>query len=235
MGPVNNQEEDMNDYFCSQNIQRLGEFAKWPGESPRLPWHVDLSGYRGSLTPVTLIDAFSLAWSWWADAAEINPFFVQTAAEASVRCHFARIDGPSGILAWSELADNTSQPKTQRYDSGENWTTEWFLQAVIAHELGHVLGLEHDGQNSGTLMAPFIQESVRKPTPRDIQRLLGLGYRKRITPVPTPMPGPAPNVIRLSKELAAGTYGDLALGSRMTAGDYMMLLLGDEGGEPPVP
>lgn len=218
-------------YFCSQNTMRLGAFAKWPGVSPRLPWHVDLSGYRGSLTPAQLIEAFRLAWSWWAEAAEITPVMVQSVGEALVRKHFAPIDGSSGILAWSELADNTNQPKTQRYDSGENWTVEWFLPAVIAHELGHVLGLEHDSQGSGALMAPFIQSNVPKPTPRDIQRLLGLGYAKRTTPIPSPDPtdpNPPPNVLRLKAAKLAGQHGDFVLGSDLAAGDY--LLVGKSGG-----
>ena len=224
-------------YFCGCNIQRLGEFARWPGASPRIPWHVDLSGYRGELTAAQLMEAFRLAWSWWAEAADINPFIVQSAAEAVVRKHFARIDGPSGILAWSELADNTNQPKTQRYDNGESWTVDWFLPAVACHEIGHVLGLEHDSQNSKALMAPFIQSDVPKPTPRDIQRLLGLGYAKRTTPIPpdpTPGPGPAPNVIRFKKQLAAGDHGDFVLGSTAGVGDYLMLL-GGSGLPPSVP
>lgn len=224
-------------YVCGCNIQRLGMFAKWPGENPRLTWNFDLSGYQGNLTPAQLLEAFRLAFSWWADAAEMQPVMVQTAGEALIRSHFARIDGQNGVLAWSELADNTNQPKTQRYDNSEMWNVEWFLPAVIAHELGHMLGLEHDSQSSGALMAPFIQRDVPKPTPRDISRLLGLGYRKRTTPIP-PEPGPgeppAANVIRFRKPLAAGTYPDFVLGSPVGIGDYM-LLLGGDGPPPTVP
>ena len=236
----------MGEFFCSQNIQRLGEYARWPGPSPKLPWHVDLSGYNGSMAHTQLIEAFRLAWLWWAEAADIYPVMVGTAAQALIRKHFARIDGPSGILAWSELADNTNQPKTQRYDAGDTWLlTHGPMQGgidlarVACHEIGHVLGLEHDGQNSGTLMAPFISNAVHKPTDRDIQRLLGLGYAKRTTPLPdpNPLPGnpPKPNTVRLTKQLPAGTHGDFVLGSKMDVGDYMLVLLGDEGSPPPVP
>lgn len=230
-------------YVCGCNIQRLGAYAKWPGPSPRLPWHVDLSGYVGQMTPAMLIEAFRLAWLWWAEAAEITPVMVQSAGEAFIRKHFKRIDGPSGILAWSELADNTNQPKTQRYDAGDKWIlSETFdggmdLARVACHEIGHVLGLEHDSQGSGSLMAPYIQESVRKPTPRDIQRLLGLGYKPRTTPIPDPTnpPGDVPaNVLRIKSAKLAGVHGDFVLGSDMAAGDYLMLL-GGEGDPPPVP
>ena len=233
----------MNDgYFCGQMTHRLSvEEAKWPGANPRLPWHVDLSGYQGNMSAATVLEAFRLAWLWWAEAANIEPVMVQTAGEALVRKHFARIDGPSGTLAWSELANNTMQPKTQRYDSGDTWilthgnmTGGIDLARVACHEIGHVLGLEHDGQNSGALMAPFISNSVPKPTERDISRLLGLGYTKRTTPIPTPTPGGVPlNTCRFKTALAAGDHGNFALGSAVGIGDYLMLLSGD--GPPPTP
>lgn len=233
----------MGQYFCSQNIMRLGgEFARWPGNNPRLPWHVDLSGFQGSLPASTVIEAFRLAWLWWAEAAEIEPVMVQSAAEGLIRKHFARIDGQSGILAWSELADNTMQPKTQRYDNGDTWILTHGdmsggidLARVACHEIGHVLGLEHDNQNSGSLMAPFISDSVPKPTQRDIQRLLGLGYKQRTTPIP-PLPpiDVPPFTMRVKRQLAIGDHGDFALGSPVGIGDYLMLLGGD-GPPPPVP
>ena len=235
-------------FFCGQNIQRLGEYAKWPGPSPvPIPWHLDLSGYSGNLSRQQILDAFAQAWLWWAEGAEINPALVGSAAEAKVRMHFAAIDGPGQILAWSELADNTNQPKTQRYDARDVWiVTQGNMQGgiditrVACHEIGHVLGLEHDGQNSGALMAPFVSDSVFKPIPRDITRLLGLGYTKRTTPIPTdpPPPGglPRPNTIRISRQMGPGVFGDVSLGSKMDIGDYMLVLQGDAGdGPPPIP
>src|SRR3990167_7122164 len=219
-------------YVCGCNVQRLGQYAKWPGLSPRITWNVDLSGYRGNLTPAQIIGAFQLAWRWWAEAVEITPVMVSTAGEAMVRIHFARIDGQSGILAWSELADNTDQPKTKRYDSGDSWIITMAvmvggidLARVAAHEIGHVLGMEHDS-DSDALLAPFIQDDVPKPTPRDIQRLLALGYKKRTTSLPDPDPDPelppAEYTIRFKRQLAAGDYPDFVLGSKREVGDYLM-------------
>lgn len=224
-------------WFCGQNVQRIGEYARWPGASPKIPWHVDFSGLQGSVTVAEWIESFKLALSWWSDVIEVTPYMVQLQAEAFVRMRFARIDGPSGILAESELADNTNQPKFQRYDNSERWNAAWLRAAVIAHEWGHMWGLEHDSRTSKTLMAPYIQDDVPKPTERDFQRMLGLGYRKRITPIPppnVPPAGPLPNHIRLKQGLTAGEYGQFVLGSDMMAGDYLALLQGD-GPPPPIP
>lgn len=232
-------------FFCSQTIHRLGEYAKWPGANPRLPWHVDLAGYRGQTPRDKIMEAFRLAWLWWAEIAEIEPVMVQSAAEALIRKHFAAVDGPNGILAWSELADNTNQPKTQRYDAAEPWVLSESLQdgmdlaRVACHEIGHVLGLEHDGRNADALMRPTISNSIRKPTARDAARLLALGYKKRTTPLPPPDDPPTglpkPNMIRLKQRLPAGDHGVFTLGSPMTAGDYFMILGGDDEGPPDVP
>lgn len=233
----------MTEYWvCGQFTQHLGVFAaKWPGPAPRLPWHVDLSGYTGSLTPAALLEAFRLAWLWWAEHAEITPVMVQTVGDALIRKHFAHIDGPSGVLAWSNLADNTNQPKTQRYDSGDSWILSEVMQGgidlarVACHEIGHVLGLEHDGGSADALMRPTISEGIRKPRPRDVQRLLALGYKPRTTPLPSPTdPGPSANTIRFKTPITVGDHGNFALGSPVGIGDYMLLLTG-EGPPPPVP
>lgn len=176
--------------------------AKWPGSAPRLPWSCDMSGYRGQIPLDQLLGAFRLAWQWWAELIDITPEYVAHATDALIRKHFALIDGPSNVLAWSELADNTNRPKTQRYDSGDNWVIEEHptagidLARVACHEIGHVLGLSHDSANANALLRPMYSLSIRRPTDRDVQRLLALGYSRRTTPPsvpptvpPTPLQG----------------------------------------------
>lgn len=186
--------------ICGTLIQSIGPLAKWPGEKPRLPWHLDVTGYHGGLAADALRSAFARAFAYWSEFVEIDPVVAGSAAEALIRAHFAREDGPSGVLAWSYLADNTNSPKQQRYDNGEAWvvvnperpTSGIDLVRVACHELGHMLGLEHDSSNADSLMRPSYSTSIPKPTARDIQRLVGLGYKRRTAPPPPPTPDPPP-------------------------------------------
>jgi len=86
-------------------------------------------------------------------------------------------DGPGNTLAWSEMPclKDDVQLK-QAYDRAEPWTSNQIVRpgvlalAVMAHEMGHALGLDHSRQ-PGELMAPFYNPAVVKPTPGDIQRI----------------------------------------------------------------
>lgn len=187
-------------YFCGTAVQAVGPLAKWPGDNPDLPYHFDFTGYRGGIPGDVLVAVFEQAWKYWADAVEINPRPVSSRSQAKVWGTFARIDGPSNVLAWSMLANNTNSPKEQRYDNGEAWVRMnpetpsggIDLVRVACHEIGHVLGLDHDSGNAVALMRPSYSVTLPKPTERDIQRLVGLGYKRRMAPVPPPTPDPPP-------------------------------------------
>lgn len=183
-------------------MMRIVLEAKWPGENPRLPWHANLSQYQGGLTQQQLYAAFAEAWKRWSDVIEIRPEQVDNYEAAFIRKSFGREDGPNGVLAWSYLADNTNNPKAQQYDYGENWLYDQVgngidLIRVACHEIGHVLGLDHDGSNAAALLRPTYSTTISKPTERDISRAVGLGYKRRTTvpPVPPIPPIPPPNPV----------------------------------------
>jgi hypothetical protein len=171
--------------------------GKWPGEPPiDLPYHFDYSGYRGNLTAADLDAVFAQAWAYWAEHVEITPRRIASRSGAKVWGTFARIDGPSNTLAWSMLANDSNSPKEQRYDAGDTWVKMnperpsggIDLVRVACHEIGHVLGLPHDSGNANALLRPSYSVDIPKPTARDVDRLVGLGYKRRTTPLPPPPP-----------------------------------------------
>lgn len=117
-----------------------------------------------------------------------------------------RIDGPGGTLAWSELANNKSGQKTQRYDAGESaWVNsesprqfEIDLARVACHEIGHFIGIPHI--RAGNLLQPTYDVRIRTPQAGDIQEAQSrYGPPKKVTPPPAdPPPSPANVTIQIS-------------------------------------
>lgn len=187
-------------------------------------------------------DIITLAWRDWMNIADfkITPTLDRN-ADIVISTGSGRadgFDGPSGTLAYAYLPNGTDGQLLMRFDLSETWLKDnpqggILLRNVACHEFGHLLGLEHS-RVSSALMAPFYSPSVVSPRASDdIPRIVAL-YGAAKTPPPTPGPLPSPMVVRLSKQLAAGTYGDFALGSLMDAGDYVMVPIGDQP-PPPVP
>ena len=106
----------------------------------------------------------------------------------------ANFDGPSGVLAWMQLANGSGQPVHGSLDLDERWTedpdTDIYIPAVLAHEDGHALGLDHDTDRSVALMDPTYNRRIFKPQPNDIRRIQAL-YGPPPTPLP-PEPPPVP-------------------------------------------
>jgi hypothetical protein len=165
--------------------------ARIPG--PKIFWTVQPKAYpEFGLDLEDVVGAFTDAWAAWDKGAVINATYVPWGSPnqpTNVASHFKFIDGPGNVLAWSELADGTKRTLTQRYDD-EKWSREAksgriSMKQVAMHEIGHALGLQHDANNSGALMAPVLNSKINDPTPRDFERLFALGYDRRVVP-PTP-------------------------------------------------
>jgi hypothetical protein len=182
-------------YFCGTDSRLQENFVakKWP--TKKITYFVDVSGYWGNLKPDEIRAAFSMAWQSWSRWIDIDPTPVTDVKQSLVNHRFGVIarndgmpDGRGNILAYSELADGTLVPKEQLYDSAEPWglsSTEpppaniIEMVRVAAHEIGHVLGLEHDQIGTGSLMEPTYSRNVKFPNERDASRAIALGYARR--------------------------------------------------------
>ena len=88
-----------------------------------------------------------------------------------------------GVLAWAEMPprDNYDGQLRSMFDLAENWVLPGvdygiILQSVAAHEIGHLLGLNHSNVE-GTLMYPYINEAI-VPQPHDITEIQNLYGKK---------------------------------------------------------
>lgn len=180
--------------------------TKWPG-TPK-PITLTLSG------PENLKENILWAYREWSKVAALF-FEWQSQGQANINYTMGRIDGSSGILAWNELPYGPDRPLDGKIDSSERWHMNPLtppargtihLGAVICHEGGHGLGLEHDNSSSVVaLMDPVYSSRVLIPQPADIKQIQ-YRYGEPVTPT-TPTDQPEGSVfIEVSQMLSSGRY-----------------------------
>jgi hypothetical protein len=152
-------------------------------------------GAIGGVPDADVRAAYRAALDSWAAVCDLRFGLTEQRTEANIFSLPKNLGGRGGVLAWSYLPSGGGYPPgtiEQRYDSGEPWSQYGvqYLQAVMAHELGHALGLEHGAR--GSLMQPFAQDGLFAPQAEDIRRIRAIYGEPKTSPTPTPDPDPTP-------------------------------------------
>ncbi len=153
--------------YCSlpDKFQLNATICKWPTIDVKYTIVQDLP----NMTHEQFKESAIKACTEWNKVCGINLQYTENPQEANIIMQTRRIDGRGGVLAESELPCGNVVRTNQWYDSLDSWiltpaSTGIFLNAVICHEVGHAIGLEHS--NDGGLMDPFYKPSVFKPVGR---------------------------------------------------------------------
>lgn len=187
-----------------RTTEQVGEVCKWPSVS--VTWAI------AATLPGFAMDAFRLAideaWSYWTAVCGIRPMMlVGASANITIGLQTA---GPGGVLADCELPCGASigSKVRMRIDTSEAWViaenppgNKVDLVRVVAHELGHALGIPHIG--AGNLMAPTYSSSIRRPRAGDAAEAVAR-YGLPVPISPTPSPPSADGLQEIAAILARG-------------------------------
>lgn len=191
------------------------EEARSGGRWRKLDLTYSIAGSLPGVSSGAFAGAVRRACDSWEAVSPLR--FAQVATGGDIRITTGRIDGPGKVLAWSELPPGDDRPLTQRYDTGDDYARATGLEEVVCHELGHAIGLTHDGEDSGSLMAPYYRRGLKTPQKRDAERIQALYPERREAPAPTPTPTPTPapetpagSVVEIRIEYADGGQATLS-------------------------
>ncbi len=154
-----------------------------------------------SFLPGGFLAQIQAAFNAWSAVANISflqvaddgAAFNATTASGDIRLGGHAFDGPSGTLAhgYYPPANGGSAAGDIHFDVAETWKIGFGgpgvdVYQVMAHEIGHALGLEHTGV-AGSLMNPFYTEGFAGPQSDDIAGIQFI-YGAAETVVDTPEP-----------------------------------------------
>ncbi|MDE2600246.1 MAG: matrixin family metalloprotease [Rhodocyclaceae bacterium] len=149
--------------------------------------------------PAGWLNAVNTAFNMWSSVANLT--FVQVpddgaafnapTASGDIRLGLHTFDGAFGILAhgYYPPLNGGSAAGDIHFDVAENWKVSFGgpgfdIVQVLAHELGHALGLDHTNV-PGSLMNPFYSESFYGPQADDIAGMQHI-YGRPVAQVPEP-------------------------------------------------
>lgn len=164
--------------------------AKWHKRELTWYWKTYLPGIPQNLQD----ECTEESWWVWSEVCDLRFKKADSIARADIVYDVGRgrqsgFDGPGGVLAWMQLGTNNDNPIGGMFDLDEAWRLTrqqpgWLLP-VQAHENGHALNLNHAPQNSGALMAPYVNWRVWQPQRHDVAAIQSLyGPPRPVEPPP---------------------------------------------------
>jgi len=143
--------------------------------------------------------AVTSAFAAWSSVANLTFMEVADGGEAfnapgtsgDIRLGGHTFDGPSGTLAHGFYPPNNGNTAAGdiHFDTAETWKIGFGgpgfdIFQVLAHEIGHALGLDHTGV-AGSLMNPFYTEAFSGPQADDIAGMQFI-YGRAVAAIPEP-------------------------------------------------
>lgn len=155
----------------------------------------ELTYYRSSafrfsqLSASTSVKIIDTAFQIWQQYVPLNLTRTTSRGSADILFDYGRgarygFDGVGNVLAWAEMPCEDRDVALQTmYDADEPWSENLKVRsgvlalAVVVHEIGHLLGLDHS-EDASDIMAPFYNPQIAEPQRGDIirvQDLYGMG------------------------------------------------------------
>ena len=162
-----------------------------------------------SIDPALIAAEYGEAWRRMTAVCGLTASPAASASAANVQAVQGPIDGPWNVLALSELPPPQAAPSTvlhQTFDVAETGLTSAQRVAMMAHEIGHVLGLGHATPGSGNLMEPVLG-TIDHPQAGDTAALVER-YGPPTTSGAPPAEPPAPALATVSTITLTMPNGD---------------------------
>lgn len=185
------------------------EEAKWRKKSLTYFIKQNVSRLNGKRDDDLDCQEIAAAFASWSEVADLKFSRVNSQNGADIvfsvgRGRAAGFDGPGQVLAYAYLPNGNDSQLGNVTDDDETWITLSNLRGiyrrnVLAHEIGHNLGLEHS-RKTGCLMQPYYAPGIVKPQPNDdIERIQKLYGKPTITIPPTQPPVTPPTTGKVTK------------------------------------